>query len=88
MTTLQEHFWMFQTSLGGVPMLDRSDFCNNTFVNVFDPRRFIGDASSGIRREAAISLKNLTPDNATEVHLTLWAHSICHIKASAIQILD
>ena len=74
-TTIQEHFWMLQKSLAGVPMLDRSDFCNNTFISVFDLRRTPGDASSAYNSRSGdllrIDRKNLTPDYATEVHVTL-----------------
>ena len=91
-TTLTEHFWMLQKSLAGVPMLDRADFSNNTFVSVFDLRRTPGDASSAMSTRSGdllrISLKNLTPDYATEVHVTLWAYSVCNIRESGVQILD
>ena len=83
---------MLQKSLAGVPMLDRSDFSNNTFISVFDLRRTPGDASSAMSTRSGdllrISLKNLTPDYVSEVHVTLWAYSVCNIKESGVQILD
>jgi hypothetical protein len=41
-TTIQEHFWMLQKTLAGVPILDRKDFCTDKFVSVFDLRRTPG----------------------------------------------
>ena len=91
-STIQEHFWMLQKTLAGVPMLDRKDFCGDSFLSVFDLRRTPGDAGSAYSSRSGdllrIDLKNLTPDVATEMHVTLWAYSILSVAESGCTLLD
>jgi hypothetical protein len=91
-STIQEHYWMLQKTLAGVPMLDRKDFCNDTFVSVFDLRRTPGDAGSSYSSRSGdllrIDVRNLTPDYATEMHVTLWAYAICSVSESGVTLLD
>ena len=91
-TTIQEHYWLLQKTLAGGVFLDRADFCNNTFVSVFDLRRTPGDASSSYSSRSGdllrIDIRNLTPDYATEVFVTLFAYTICSVAESGVTLLD
>ena len=91
-TTIQEHFWMLQTALPGVPMLDRKDFGTDKFISVFDLRRVPADATTALSTRSGdllrIDLKNLTADLATEVHVTLWAFAVCSVRESGLTLLD
>ena len=91
-STIQEHFWMLQKQLPGVPYLDRKDFCSTSFVSVFDLRRTPGDASSAMSTRSGdqlrIDIKNLSPNVAVEAHVTLWAMAVVSVREQGITLLD
>ena len=90
--TFQEHWHMLNKALGYVPYLDRADFASQTFVSVFDLRRTPGDPTSSLSTRSGdlvrIDVKNLTPNVAQSMVVTLWSLSVLSCRESGISLLD
>ena len=90
--SIQEHFHMLMKALPFTPLIERSEFCSNMFVSVFDLQRTPGDPTSAYSTRSSdllrIELKNLTPNLATEVWVTMWAFGVCAVRESGITLLD
>ena len=90
--TFQEHWHMLNKALGYVPYLDRADFASQTFVSVFDLRRTPGDPTSSLSTRSGdlvrIDVKNLTPNVAQSMVVTLWSLSVISCRESGISLLD
>ena len=91
-STYQEHFHMLMKALPFVPRIERAEFCGNLFVSAFDLQRTPGDPTSAISTRSSdqlrIEVKNLTPNLATEMWITLWAFGVCAVRESGITLLD
>jgi len=79
-------------ALGYSPNVTRDDFINDTYVLVTDMKRVPFDHGTGISSRSGdqirVSIKNLTANRATTVHVTMFAYTIVAIRENGVEKLD
>ena len=89
--TIPELFYQFQKALPGVPNITRDNFIADAFTIVFDVRRMPSDPTSSISTRSGdllrVDLHNLTPNEASECYMTLFAFSVTAVRESGVTLL-
>ena len=79
-------------ALGYSPNVTRDDFISDTYVLVTDMKRVPFDHGTGISSRSGdqirVSIKNLTANRATTVHVTMFAYTIVAIRENGVEKLD
>jgi len=90
-TTIPEHFYMFQKALPGVPNITRDNYLSNCFTIAFDVRKNPSDPTSSISTRSGdllrVDLLNLTANAVTECWLTMFAFSVTACRESGVTLL-
>jgi len=89
-STIPEHFYMFQKALSSIPNLTRDNYLQNAFTIAFDLRKVPQDPTSSISTRSGdllrVDLLNLN-GTATECWVTLFAFSVCAVRESGVTLL-
>jgi len=90
-STMGEHYYMFQKALGHVPNMSRFLFENQCFTIVFDIKKMPSDVTSSLSTRSGdlvrVDLTSLTADAATERWLTMISFGVCAIRESGVTLL-
>jgi hypothetical protein len=86
-----EYFHQFQSSLGNVPNIHRTDFETNSFTICFDLKKLPSDITSSLSTRSGdqclIQLTNMVADQVNEVWCTLMSFNVCAIRESGVTLL-
>jgi len=90
-SSMGEHYYMFQKALGHVPNMSRYLFENSCFTMVFDIKKMPTDITSALSTRSGdllrVDLTSLTADTATEVWMTMLSFGVCAIRESGVSLL-
>ena len=91
-STMAEHYYMFQKALGHIPNMTRYLYENKAFAMVFDIKKMPSDITSSLSTRSGdqihIQLTNLTADRCTEVWVTMLSFSVVAIREAGLQLLS
>ena len=80
-----------QKSCEAIPNVTRNTFLNSAFTIVFDVRKVPSDPTSSISTRSGdllnVQLTNLSPNEATECWMTLFAFSVTAVRESGVTLL-
>lgn len=89
---IAEHYLQLVEALGYSPNISRDAFSSKSFCFAFDLRKVPGDHGTAISTRSGdlvrLSVQNMTADAATQIHVTLWAYSVCAIRESGVTLLN
>ena len=90
-STMAEHYYMFQKALGHVPNMTRHLFESQAFTIVFDIKKMPADVTSALSTRSGdlvrVDLTNLTANSATECWMTMISFGVCAIRESGVTLL-
>jgi hypothetical protein len=91
-STIVEQFYQLQKALGVVPNIDRKTFQTQAYCLAFDLARTPGDPTSALSTRSGdlvrIDVQGMGAGVASEMHVTMFAFSVCAVRESGVSILN
>ena len=91
-SSICEQYYQFQKALGVIPNIDRKTFQTQPYCLAWNLQRTPGDSTSAISTRSGdlvrIDVQGMGAGVASEMHVTMFAFSVCAVRESGVSILN